>query len=98
VAQLFGRDNANIIRMVVNGNITVKATSTESGDGESTLDATIEGPEVEIAFNAAYLTNMLGSLSADTVKMELTQPNRPGKFTTADDGYLHVVMPMHPPK
>jgi DNA polymerase-3 subunit beta len=94
VAQLFARDSANIVRLTVNGNITVEATSMESGDGASEIDAVIDGPEVEIAFNARYLIDLLSPLNTDTVKMELTQPNRPGKFTTADDGYLHVVMPM----
>jgi DNA polymerase-3 subunit beta len=98
VAQLFARDSANIVRLTVNGNITVAATSMESGDGASEIDAVIDGPEVEIAFNARYLIDLLSPLSADTVKMELTTANRPGKFTTSDEHYQHIVMPMNTSK
>jgi DNA polymerase III subunit beta len=94
VASLFARDNSNIIKLRLNGDLKVSATSTESGDGSSVVKAEITGPELEIAFNAAYVSAVLSSVSDDTVKMEFTQGNRPGKLLTADDGYLHVIMPM----
>jgi DNA polymerase III subunit beta len=98
VAALFAKDNSNIIRLSLNGDLTVSATSTESGDGSSVVRADITGPELEIAFNAAYVSAVLSSVSDDSIRLELTQPNRPGKLLTSDENYLHVIMPMHPPK
>jgi len=107
VAGLFARDNSNIIRLSVKGDdsnnaktsITVAATSSESGDGSSIIDATTEGGRnVEIAFNAAYISAALSSLNADMIRVELTEPNRPGKFTiagVAESQYMHICMPMH---
>lgn len=98
VAGLFARDNSNIVRLHVNGNIKIAGTSSESGDGVAEIDATITGPEVEIAFNAAYVTAALSAVNAEMVTLELTQSNRPGRMTVDGLDFQHVIMPMHPPR
>lgn len=108
VAQLFARDNSNIIRLAVQpgngevpGAIRLTATSTEMGDNVNELDALVEGNEVEIAFNARYLIDVLSQISEAQVVLETTQPNRPGSIRPVGIGneeFLHVVMPMHPPR
>lgn len=96
VAGLFARDNSNIVRLHVNGNIKIAGTSSESGDGAAEVDAAITGPEVEIAFNASYVTAALSAVSAETVTLELTQSNRPGRLTVDGLDFQHVIMPMSP--
>jgi DNA polymerase III subunit beta len=108
VAQLFARDNANIIRLaIVPGNgevpgaIRLTATSTEMGDNVNELDAMVEGGDVEIAFNARYLIDVLSQIDESQVVLDTTQANRPGTIRPVGIGneeFLHVVMPMHPPK
>jgi DNA polymerase-3 subunit beta len=108
VSQLFARDNSNIIRLAVipgNGDaagaIRLIATSTEMGDNVNELDAMVEGDNVEIAFNARYLIDVLSQISESQVVLETTQPNRPGTIRPVGVGneeFLHVVMPMHPPR
>lgn len=109
VAQLFARDNSNIIRLSVlpgngdggSGAIRLIATSTEMGDNVNELDAMVEGDTVEIAFNARYLIDVLSQISEPQVVLETTQPNRPGTIRPVGVGneeFLHVVMPMHPPR
>jgi len=100
------RDNAHIVRMDVQSYIEgsrlrISATSHEMGDNVSDVDATIEGPAVEIAFNAKYLIDMLTQGNfGERVVMELTQPTRPGKFygVGTESEFVHVTMPMLPPK
>lgn len=98
VAGLFARDNSNIVRLHVNGNIKIAGVSSESGDGTAEIDATIDGPGVEIAFNAAYVRAALEAVDTETITLELTQANRPGKLTIGNYDFLHVIMTMHPPK
>ena len=108
VAQLFARDNANIVRLGVQpgngdgpGTLQLAAVSTEMGDNVNQLDAMVEGDELEITFNARYLIDVLSQISEPQVVIETTQSNRPGTIRPVGMGteeFLHVVMPMHPPK
>ncbi len=108
VAQLFARDNSNIIRVAVipsngdgKGSIRLTATSTEMGDNVNEVDAMVDGGDLEIAFNARYLIDVLSQISEPQVVLETTQPNRPGAIRPVGVGneeFLHVVMPMHPPR
>lgn len=110
VAQLFARDNANIVRVAVappagqgkeQGQIRLTATSAEMGDSVNELDAMVEGADLEIAFDARFLIEVLGTIEESHVVLETTQSTRPGTIRpvgVGEDEYLHVVMPMHPPR
>lgn len=110
VASLFARDNANIVRMAVsqgtNGNagegqLRITAASSEMGDNVSELDAMVEGTDLEIAFNARYLIDVLSQIDQPQVLLETTIATRPGAIRPVGMGtedFLHVVMPMHPPR
>jgi DNA polymerase-3 subunit beta len=108
VAQLFARDNANIIRLAVSpgngegqGHVKLTATSTEMGDSVNELDAMVEGTDLEIAFDARFLIDVLNQIDEPQVVIETTQNTRPGTIRPlgmGQDEFLHVVMPMHPPR
>ena len=113
VAFLFARDNANIIRLAVepneeatsangaNGYVRLTATSAEMGDNVNEIEAMVEGGELEIAFNAKYLIDVLSQIDEPQVVIETTQATRPGTLRPlglGEDEFLHVVMPMHPPR
>jgi len=108
VAFLFARDNANIIRLAAvpnngehSGQVRLTATSTEMGDNVNEIDAMVEGDNIEIAFNAKYLIDVLGQIDQPQVVLETTQATRPGTIRPiglGEEEFLHVVMPMHPPR
>jgi len=108
VAQLFARDNANIVRLKVEsgeegavGNLHLSATSPEQGNSENELDAMVEGDELEIDFDVRFLIAVLSQIDEEQVVLETTQSNRPGTIRpvgVGDEEFLHVVMPMHPPR
>ena len=108
VAQLFARDNANIVRLKVQpgseggvGNLHLSAISAELGNSENELDAMVEGDELEIDFDVRFLIAVLSQIDEEQVVLETTQSNRPGTIRPVgigDDEFLHVVMPMHPPR
>ena len=104
ISHLFARDAANIVRLEVapsgdelmNGRITLVATSAELGDNVADLDASIEGDAVEIAFNAKYLIDVLSVIESPQFILETSTSSSPGVFrAVGDDDFTHVIMPMH---
>jgi DNA polymerase-3 subunit beta len=103
MAQIFARDAANISRIQVEpgselepGRVRVSATSAETGEDVSEIDASIDGEGVEIAFNVKYLIDMLSVTSAPQVSLDTTSSSSPGVIRPiGEDGFTHVIMPMH---
>ena len=101
-AAVFARDGNNIVRLYLEpgenemaGVVRLESRSEEVGAGEGTIDALVEGPQGQIAFNSRYLQDILGVLARNRVTLETTSPSSPGTFRPVDDeDYLHVVMPM----
>jgi DNA polymerase-3 subunit beta len=103
-AAVFSRDNSNIVRVSVTpsgseltpGVVEVTATSAEMGDDVGQLDGSVEGEQIEIAFNVRYLRDALEAVGGGEVALEMTGPTSPGLIKPVADGnHLHVIMPMH---
>ncbi|HXV43990.1 MAG TPA: DNA polymerase III subunit beta [Anaerolineae bacterium] len=104
VSHLFARDSANIVKLeitptgdeLMNGRITLVATSAELGDNVADVDASIEGNPMEIAFNAKYLIDVLSIIDSPQVVLETSAASSPGVLRPiGDDQFTHVIMPMH---
>ncbi len=104
VSHLFARDSANIVKLeitptgdeLLNGRITLVATSAELGDNVADVDAAIEGNPMEIAFNAKYLIDVLSIIDSPQVALETSAASSPGVLRPiGDDKFTHVIMPMH---
>jgi len=104
-AALFARDSSNITRIKINtgendglepGSITVEATAEDLGDNTSTINAAVDGPELQIIFNVKYLADVLTVIGTPEVALEANAATKPGvvKPVGADD-YTYVIMPMH---
>jgi DNA polymerase-3 subunit beta len=102
-ANIFARDAANIVRLEIvpggelaPGRVTMTATSAEVGDNVGEIDAVIEGEEMEIAFNAKYLIDVLSVVDAAQVVLETTTASSPGVIKpVGSENFTHVIMPMH---
>jgi DNA polymerase-3 subunit beta len=102
-ANIFARDAANIVRVQIApggelapGHITIAATSAELGDNVGEMDASIEGDEIEIAFNVKYLIDVLSVMDTAQVTLETTTSSSPGVIKPVGDvDFVHVIMPMH---
>jgi DNA polymerase III subunit beta len=96
-AALIASSSANIVKLQVGGEgsgVTVTATA-EVGDYTGEVEATVEGDDTTIAFNARYLADVLGNVGADRFALELNGHLAPGVFRpVGDDAYVHVVMPV----
>jgi DNA polymerase-3 subunit beta len=102
-AQIFARDAAHIARLHITpgnelapGHMKVSATSAETGDDVSELDALVEGDEIEIAFNVRYLIDVLSVVGTAQVELCTMQASNPGVIRpVGEEGFTHVIMPMH---
>ncbi len=103
LASFFARDAANIVKVNIEpgselspGRLVISATSAEMGDQVGEIDATVDGPPIEIAFNAKYLAEVLSVMDAAQVAIETNAPEKPGVFKpVGSDEFVHVIMPMH---
>ncbi len=103
MANIFARDAANIVRLSIvpgseltPGHISVAATSAELGDHVGEIDASVEGEEIGIAFNANYLIDILSRVGTAQVALETTTPSSPAVIRPVGGAELtHVIMPIH---
>ena len=102
-AEIFARDGSHIARLNITpgdelqpGQVEISAQSEETGSSEAVVEATIEGQPVLIAFNVRYLREVLDIVGTPNVALETTAAAAPGLIRPmGDDGFLHVIMPMH---
>lgn len=102
-ADIFAREAAHSARLRITpggdlepGSIEVSATAAETGSNETTVDATVEGEPIEIAFNVRFLVDVLSVINTPNVSLETTAASAPGVLRPVGrDDFLHVIMPMH---
>lgn len=88
------------------GEVTLEAGTGDEAQALETLDATLEGGDITIAFNPGYLLDGLGAIDAPLARLAFTAPTRPailsGRAATSegDDAdeepadYRYLLMPV----
>lgn len=96
MAALFARQGANNIKIkFIDSKLVITSVADQVGDNISTVPAAIEGEEVEIAFNAKYITDILQVLADKKVIFEVSDKSSPGVIKTdKSKGYLYIIMPL----
>ncbi len=95
-ASIVAREDAN--RIVLKGtadSVVITADSQDVGHAEESVPASLEGEEIEIAFNARYLLDMLEATPQEQVVFQLSEALSPGMVSPVDfEDYVYVIMPM----
>jgi len=101
-AEIIAREGNYVIRLNLQpqedapGTIEFSTQSEEMGSGEVVVDANIEGPELLIAFNVRFLSEVLEVIGTPNTILETNANNTPGLLSpVGNDTYRHVIMPMH---
>jgi DNA polymerase III subunit beta len=106
-AEIFAREGSHIARIQINpggelqpGTVEISGQSDETGFNQNVVDASIEGPQLLIAFNVRFLREVLDVIKTPNVALETTGDTSPGVVrpvggSTGEDSFLHVIMPMH---
>jgi len=83
------------------GQVTIEAGTGEDAQASEAVEATMTGPEIEIAFNPQFLLDGLGAVGTAYTRLSFTQPTRPAMLVghaepdgEADLTYRYVLMPI----
>ncbi|NHN56198.1 DNA polymerase III subunit beta [Calidifontibacter sp. DB0510] len=83
------------------GQLAIEAGQGDDAQASEALEATLTGPDIEIAFNPQFLLDGLGALGTAHARLSFTQPSRPAVLSgqaeadgEADDSYRYVLMPV----
>jgi DNA polymerase-3 subunit beta len=90
------------LRLVFSGSEVILSAGTgDEAQASEAVECSLEGDDVEIAFNPTYLLDGLGALDAPVTRMSFTQSSRPAVLTgAADHGaaaqeeYRYLLMPI----
>ena len=78
------------------GELTVSTQSQDIGETRESIPAPYTGDPLEIGFNAEFLRDGLESFGqdAESVRLKLINPLRPGLITTEGDAFWYLIMPI----
>ncbi len=83
------------------GQVTIEAGTGDDAQASEAVEATMTGPEIEIAFNPQFLLDGLGAVGTAYSRLSFTQPSRPAVLSgqpeatgEADASYRYVLMPV----
>jgi len=93
---LLSADKSNAVKLnLMENKLVITSHNPDLGEARDELDAPYRGGELNIGFNARYLTDVLGVLDTDEVVLELGDEHSPGVLhAPGDRSYTAVVMPM----
>jgi DNA polymerase-3 subunit beta len=80
--------------------LTLRAGTGEDAKAEEVIESTLEGDDIDIAFNPAYLLDGLAALGSSLTRFSFTNSNRPAVLTGVDDDgasqddYKYLLMPV----
>lgn len=100
VVSIFARNViGNKTRFKINSTdnkLQLSAFVNEVGKNDTNADITnVEGGDIETAYNARFMQDMLNSMEGDEIVYETASVTSPGVFLDKDDTeYIHVIMPM----
>jgi len=88
--------NNNVVRIKLKkGSLTVTSDDPLSGEGREEMDASYDGPALDVALNAGFLAEALGTMDSEKVRMELQDELSAIKVVPeGDSGYVYIVMPV----
>ncbi len=105
LSSVFAKEDSDALKLVFDpeGFLHVKATSQETGESLSKIDAQIEttyqdgdaSGMLEIAFNPRYLLDIFNNLKSDKIVIKTVTNTSPCLIKATDtDTYIHIVMPV----
>lgn len=88
-------DNNRVVLRTNDGQLRITAEAPDRGEVEEVVSIKLEGEDIEIAFNARYILDMLEAIDVPEVAFDLSGPLNSGALKpVGDDSYLYVLMPM----
>ena len=96
-ASILSNDKIRGVRLVfTKDSLSIICSNNEQEEAEESLPIPYEREALDIAFNIAYLLDVLGHLSTETIQLSLGEANMSSALMTqpGSDDFKYVVMPM----
>lgn len=101
LANVFAKDSVSVVKLRVSsedGVVYVTSSNSELGENSNSVEAEIDGSDLEVAFNSRYILDVLGNVKADKFVFESSEkigPGVPGVLKPAGrDDYIYLAMPI----
>lgn len=79
-----------------NGQFELSSRSSEVGEMASSVEATMEGEEVEANYNARFILDSISSISSDSITITFNTRSRPMALRgVGDQSFTYLVMPLN---
>jgi DNA polymerase-3 subunit beta len=93
-AALVCSEKSNSVKIKLTSNLLeITAQSPDFGEAHESMAISYSGPDLQVAFNPAFVMDPLRALSKDEVFFELKDEVSPGVFKTLDN-FICVIMPV----
>ena len=94
VAQ-FADSRSRAIRLTLGDGLEVFSSAVESGEASEGVECGYQGEELQVGFNATYLSEFLSVLDCDSITLHFHGAKSAGEMRPAEsDNFRYVVMPM----
>lgn len=103
-AEIIAREGTNVARLDIqpegegrkSATLEITAISEQTGSSEITVDATVDGTPLLVAFNVRFMREVLEVIKTSNVLLETNAANTPGMIRpVGDEEFKHIIMPMH---
>jgi DNA polymerase-3 subunit beta len=74
--------------------ILIDSKNTDIGSALSTIEAVIEGNDIEVSFNLKYFLDVFQAIQNDSISISFTEPNKPIIIKSVQDiSFIYLLMP-----
>ena len=98
---LVAERNTPVLLKFTDGQVAIEAGTGDDAQASEAVEATLQGPEIQIAFNPQYLLDGLHAVGQPWSRLSFTQPSRPAVLTgqpeadrETNSSYRYVLMPV----
>ncbi len=98
---LVAERNTPVRLKFTDGQVAIEAGTGDDAQASEAVEATLTGPDIEIAFNPQFLLDGLGAVGTAYSRLSFTQSSRPAVLSgqaeqdgEADSSYRYVLMPV----
>ena len=96
LASIFSKDYDNMVKISQSTvGVEIKSQPTESGSNSSMVDGVFTGTDLDIAFNAKYMIDLVNNASGEKIVIESNESLKPVAFKVeGNENFIYIVMPM----
>ena len=96
VALISRLDEYNVMHFDFTANsVRITSNNPDVGNAEEIIEASIDGPDISISFNASYIMDVLKIIDSENISFSLNGPLKPVAVKEENDGtFLYIITPV----